>query len=259
MAPAAPVVYSGAMRFRPVLLMLCMAAALTAAVPPAAASERFVPVVAQVPGADGSYWNTELWVTNLSGGVGTYAITFLPSGEDNTRALVRGGEPVSLGAGETVHVKDVVPPGKAGALRVVASEGVVVTCRLFNAHGRGSVGQIVPALTLDQMIAPGTRAYLVPLVRSAQFRTNVGLFNPGGNPIKVHAQVLDEHGQEVGRAEYSLGPGTQTQINDYLLTFKVTQADGYQVVLTSEGRFAAYASMVDARTGAPTLLLPVFE
>ncbi len=232
---------------------------MVAAARPAPATERFVPVVAQVQGADGSYWNTELWVTNLSGGVGTYAVTFLPSGEDNTRALLRGGEPVSLGTGETVHVKDVVPPGKSGALRVVASDGVVVTCRLFNAHGRGSVGQIVPALTTDQMISPGTRAYLVPLVRSAQFRTNVGFFNPGTNPIKIHAQVLNDHGREAGCAEYTLGPGTQSQINDFLLTFKVTQADGYQVVLTSEGRFAAYASMVDARTGAPTLLLPVFE
>lgn len=225
----------------------------------AAAGERFVPVVAQVKGMDDSYWNTELWVTNLSAGTGTYAITFLPAGQDNTRALLTAAPATSLGPGETVHVRDVVPPGETGALRVVTTDGVVVTCRLYNARSRGSVGQIIPALAAGEMVAAGQRAFLVPLLRSSQFRTNLGLFNPTQNPIKVQVTLLNGRGREVGRAEYAVEPGSQVQVNDVLLAFRVNQADGFQAMLVGDGRFAAYASIVDTRSNAPTTLMPVFE
>ena len=224
---------------------------------PAVAAERWVPVVAQLTGADGSYWNTELWVANLGGSVGTYAVTFLPSAQDNGRLLVEDPAAESLGPHETVHLKDVVPPGGSGALRVVLSDNLVVRCRLYNTRGGSSVGQFVPALSNAELVPSGGHATLVPLVRSAQFRTNVGLFNPGANPIKVRAAVFDEHGREVGQADYALEPGSQVQINDFLLAFKVERADAHQVALTAEGAFAAYASIVDVRSGAPTLVLPV--
>ena len=43
-----------------VLVLLAVLAASSAW-----AGELFVPVVAQVEGSDGSYWNTELWLANL--------------------------------------------------------------------------------------------------------------------------------------------------------------------------------------------------
>ncbi len=234
--------------------VLGMALAVAA---PAVAGERWVPVVAQISGADGSYWNTELWIANLGGSVGTYAITFLPAGQDNSRLLVEDPARESLGPNETVHLKDVVPPGGSGALRVTASDNLVVRCRLHNSRGGASVGQFVPALSGDELVPAASTATLVPLVRSSQFRTNVGLFNPGSNPIRVLAVVFDERGREAGRTEYALEPGSQVQVNDFLLAFKVERADAFQVQLSAEAPFAAYASIVDARSGAPTLVLPV--
>jgi len=241
---------------RPTIAVLALFAAFLAAAV-TTASELWVPVVAQMPGAEGSYWNTEMWISNLGASAGTYGITFLPSGADNTDLLLAEATPSSVGPGQTHYVKDVVPPRSSGALRVVTSPGVVVQVRLYNTQGRGAVGQMVPALTSDQLVPVNAQGHLVPLLRSSRFRTNVGLFNPGTSPIKVRAVVLDPHGVECGRTDYALEPGSQEQINDFLLAFKVARTDGHQVVLSAEGLFAAYASLVDTRTGAPTLILPV--
>jgi hypothetical protein len=226
---------------------------------PMAAEELWVPVVAQIEGAEGSYWNTELWLANLSAGTGTCAVTFLPAGADNTEALLAEATPVNLPPGEITCLKDVVPPRSTGALRVVTSDGVAVRCRLYNAKGHGAVGQIIPAMNRRELVPADARAHLFPLMRSPQSRTNVGLLNPGSSPIRVRATVLDSRGQTVGGAEYPLAPGSQTQINDFLLAFRIERAEGHSVVLSAAAPFAAYASIVDSRTGAPTLILPEIE
>ncbi len=223
----------------------------------AAAGEYFVPAVAQVKGADGAYWNTELWVVNTGNSVGSYAVTFLPARRDNARLLLGEGGARAIGPHRTVHLRDAVPAGEIGALRIVTTPDVLVTCRVFNASHVGSLGQIVPALTVDDMIQAGERAVLFPLVRSARFRTNVGFFNPNPNAIAVVATVIDDEGRRVARTTYRVEPGAQVQMNDVLLSFGVRSADGYQMVVEAEGAFAAYASLVDNRIGAPTLVQPV--
>ena len=116
---------------------------------------------------------------------------------------------------------------------------------------------MVPALTREEMVRAGGEGVLVPLVRSSSFRTNVGFFNPGENAIRVHAVLVDAHGQRVGAASYGVEPGSQVQINDFLLSYRVSKADGYQVVLTANDAFAAYATIVDSRSGAAVFVLPV--
>jgi hypothetical protein len=222
----------------------------------ARAGELWVPVVAQMPGAGGSYWNTEMWISNLGASSGSCAVTFLPSGTDNTDLLLSEATPTPVPAGHTVYVGNVVPPRSSGALRVVTVGDLVVQVRLFNTQGQGAVGQIVPALGREQLIPIGSEGHLVPILRSSRFRTNVGLFNPSPSPVKVQARLLDPQGAEAGRTEYALEPGSQTQVNDLLLGFKVNRSDGHQLVLSAGGPFAAYASVVDTRTGAPTLILP---
>ncbi len=220
------------------------------------AAELYVPVVAQVRGADGSYWNTELWLTNTGSGPAVAQLLFLPAGRDNAALLANAGHAVRLAPGVTVHLTDVVPPGATGALRVRAPGAVVVRCRLYNATGRGSLGQMVPALALDDMVPPGATAVLSPLVRTPRFRTNVGFFNPGENAVTVEATVRGADGAVLTRVRYEVPPGSQVQVNDVLLAYRVRRAEGATMELVAEAPFAAYASLVDTRSGAPTLILP---
>lgn len=245
--------YTHCMRIRCLLIVVVflMAAQVIA-------GEYFVPAVAQLKGADGSYWNTELWVVNTGDSNGSYSLTFLPARQNNAQLLMMGSAMThQVGPHQAAYLKDVVPQGKAGALRVVTSPNVVVQCRLYNASGTGSLGQMMPVLTQDQMIQPGQAAVLFPLVRSARFRTNVGFFNPNSNAIDVIATLLDADGNRVSRVTYTLEPGARAQINDILLSFRVERSQGHQLVVEAEGPFAAYASLVDNRSGAPTLVQPI--
>ncbi|HHQ48690.1 MAG TPA: hypothetical protein ENK19_07390, partial [Acidobacteria bacterium] len=132
---------------RPVLFHVALVMAMISVAVTGMAGEGFIPVVAQSRGAGGSFWNTELWISNPTTRKGSYAIVFLPSGHDNTRLLTEDPETTDIAAGATVHLKGVVPPNSIGALRVVTSDGLVVRCRVFNTRGRGSAGQLVPVLT----------------------------------------------------------------------------------------------------------------
>ncbi len=223
---------------------------------PADAEELFVPVVAQVKGSNGAYWNTELWLSNTSDQPATYALTFLPSTHNN-RELLRGQSPeLTIPPGETVHLDDVAPPSQQGALRIVTGGSVVVRCRLFNASASRSLGQMIPALRRDEMIPHHSEGHLVPLERSSRYRSNVGLFNPNLEGILVHVFLLDAQGRSIGHQEVRLPPGSHRQLNDILLSFRVERGDGLRLVVTSDHEFAAYASMVDNRTGSPSFILP---
>lgn len=220
------------------------------------AADRFIPVVAQTPGSGGVYWNTELWVSNLGDSAGSYGLVFLPAGSDNSELLLLQAEPIEIAAGATHYLDDVVPPESIGALRIVTSGEIVVQCHLFSAQGQGSQGQMVPALAVEEMIPVGSSGELLPLLRSSQYRSNVGLFNPETRVLKVRAVLFDPAGNVVGGSDYSLEPGSQIQINDYLLGFKVLRSDGHRLTLSGDGPLAAYASIVDARTGSPAYVRP---
>ncbi len=222
----------------------------------AGAGEGFIPVVAQSRGSGGSFWSTELWISNPTSRTGSYGLVFLPAGHDNSRLLSTEPELHEITAGATVHLNDVVPPDSIGALRVVMSRGLVVRCRVFNTRGRGSAGQLVPLLTVDQMIQPGDTGVLVPLLRGGQFRTNLGVFNPSPNPVPVRIEVRDQAGEIVGETSYNVEAGSQLQLNDVLLGFRLSHCDGCQALVTASGPVAAYASLVDNRSGAATFVLP---
>ena len=244
---------------RPVLFHVVLVVAVVSVAATGVAGEGFIPVVAQNRGAGGSFWNTELWISNPTTRKGSYAIVFLPSGHDNTRLLTMDPETIDIAAGATVHLKSVVPPDSMGALRVVTTEGLVVRCRVFNTRGRGSAGQIVPILTLRQMIQPVERGVLVPLVRGGQLRTNLGVFNPSTHAVAVQIEIRDAEGETVGGASYNVEAGSQLQLNDVLLGFRLNRCDRCLGIVTANGPVAAYAAVVDNRSGAATFVQPAIR
>jgi hypothetical protein len=250
--------YSRVMK-RSFSLQALLALVIGAVAVTALAGDGFIPVVAQTRGAGGSFWNTELWISNPTSRKGSYGLVFLPSGHDNTRLLSVEPEGRDIAAGATVHLTGVVPPNSTGALRVVTTDGLVVRCRVFNTRGRGSAGQMVPLLTVGTMIQPGERGILVPLLRGGQLRTNLGVFNPSPHAVAVQIEILDGSGETVGGASYNVEAGSQLQLNDVLLGFRVTGCERCRGIVTANGPVAAYAAVVDNRTGAATFIQPAIR
>lgn len=223
----------------------------------AGAEEYFIIGVAQRPGQEGSWWSTELWITNTTTATGGYALVFLPVGQANLEGL--RAEPLleDLAPGATVLRKDAVPEGGLGALRVVTTPGVMVYCRVFNAAGKGSFGMGVPPATRADATKPGELAHLVGLRRSPQFRTNIGVLNVSADNGTVRIRIIGERGEVVGEQPFRLAPGGYLQLTDVLHAFGQQRAENVRAEVSSTVPFLAYAAVVDSRSGAPTLVQPL--
>ena len=229
-----------------VVLLLCAA--------PLAAEELFIPMVAQKEGQDGAWWNTEVWFTNTTASTASYGVVFLPAGKSNGQELREEVAGEDLPPGATVYRTDVVPQGGVGVLRVVVSPGVQVYARVFNAAGRGSFGEGVPGLPRSAAIRPGEIGHLLGLRRTPQFRTNLFVFNPSVDNGTVRVRVINQRGDVVGEQAYHIAPGGLVQLDDALHGFDIARGENLRAEVTGTVPFFAFASVVDTRSGAPTLV-----
>jgi len=220
-----------------------------------AADELFVPMVGQKQGQDGAWWNTEIWVVNPTASIATFAVQFLPAGKPNPEALRSEPSSEELAAGATFYSSEVVPDGQTGVLRIVTTPGTIVYARVFNSAGKGSFGQGIPALNRNAATRPGEIAHLIGLRRSAQYRTNIALFNPSQDNGKIRVRIVGPRGEVVGEESFGLAPGGYLPLNDVLHTFGLQRGDNVRAEVSGTVPLFALASVIDTRSGAPTLVL----
>ncbi len=220
----------------------------------ACAEEYFVPMVGQKQGQDGAWWNTEVWICNATANTGGYAVVFLPGGQPNLEALRADPALEDLPPGVTVYRNNVVPEGSVGVLRFLTTPGVVIFTRVFNAAGRGSYGQAIPALPRTAATRPGEIVQLVGLRRTPQFRTNISLFNPSTDNGNVSMRLYYQNGEVAGEESYRLAPGGYIQLDDALHAFGVARGEHLRAEVSGTVPFFAFAAVIDARSGAPTLV-----
>jgi hypothetical protein len=234
--------------------LLLVAAAFA---PGAFAEEYFVPSAVQRQGADGQWWNTEVWISNTLATPGGYAVVFLPAnGSSNLEALEVEPPMAEIAPRATVFRNDLVPEGQNGALRLVVTPGVLVYSRVANAAGKASSAQGMPAFPRSAAIRPGEQAWLVGLRRTPQYRTTIGLLNPGRESGAVTVRLISQKGETVHEVTYQLPAGAALQLDEVLHSFGVVRGEHMRAELSGTAPFFAYASVVDARSGAPTLILP---
>ena len=221
------------------------------------AEELFLPMVGQKQGLDGAWWNTEVWIANTTTSTGGWAVVFLPAGQANVEGLRAEPELEDILPGATVYRNDLVPQGQTGVLRILTTPGIAVVGRVFSAAGRGSFGQAVPALPRAAAIRSGELGQLLGLRRSPQFRTNIGLFNPATEGGVVRIRLYQANGTVVGEQAYRLAPGGYLQLNDALHAFGVTRGEHLRAELSGGVPCFAFASVIDTRSGAPTLFAPI--
>lgn len=216
------------------------------------AEEYFVPMVAQKQGIDGAWWNTEVWIANTTGSTGSYGVVFLPANKNNIEELRAEPDPVDVLPGGTAFSSELVPQGQLGVLRILASQGLVIYARVFNSAGRGSFGQGMPAFPRNAAVKPGELVHLLGLRKSPQFRTNLGLFNPSTEAGVVRVRVYNQRGEPEGEQSYRVGPGGYLQLDDFLHAFGIQRGEHIRAEVAGSMPFFAFASVIDARSGAPT-------
>lgn len=230
------------------------------------ATPLYLTTAAHVGGAAGTNWRSDVEVHNAGSTQASFSIALLKRGQANDSPVMRT---FSLEPGRSARYEDVLDSvlhfQGAAALRVTPLVGwVQVTSRTYNQRPDGTFGQLVPALADTMAFESGEQARLVQLVQSASiasgYRTNIGLVNVSAVTTTVEVALYAADGTFLGTLpapDTTLRPYEYRQIDQAF--GKVTTAgvdDGYAVVSTrtSGGRFFAYASVIDNRTGDPVLV-----
>ena len=169
------------------------------------ARNKYIPAAGKSPGANGTYWRTDVRIFNPSSVNDiTVSLHFLPQGMDGSNISGRG---FSIGKRETLVLDDVVSilapwaTSAVGAIRIDSDhahthDDFIVSSRTYTGTGEatrpGTFGQFVPAFEVTE----ATRSAAVLHVASRpDVRTNVGVMNPNLEPVTVRFTLLGIDGK----------------------------------------------------------------
>lgn len=211
---------------------------------------------ANATGEGDSVWRTDLELANGADVDVTVAVELMIRRQDNsTPATVW----VEVPAGSAVKVADALATlfefSGAAALRLSVSDGpVAIISRTYNLADTGTFGQFIPAVTLEEAAGPGDEAYLIQLSQNEAFRANIGIVNVTDANLRVEAEFFAADGTLVTSNFWDLPPHGYFQDSDALGS---SQYDGGFAILTTstpDGRFLAYASIVDNASDDPIFI-----
>ncbi len=216
-----------------------------------------IPVVANLPGVGGTFWQSDVSIVNLDPQPTSVTLTLIPEIRDGGQTFDPMVEPgLSIPAGGQLTLRNVVQStfgliDAKGALSVVSTDGasLVLASRTFTSSlDGGTYGQDVHGVLV------GRRAWLAGLRHDAAYRTNVGVYLPvdplPGSETAFEIVVRDSIGLEVGRGTFVFPAAGVIQRSLSALGVGML-LDGQVQIECSDPSIAwyAYGSRVDQVTG----------
>ncbi len=228
------------------------------------AQTLYIPASANAEGVNQTRWQTDLEIKALGDAPASLTIELLESRQDNSDPATIDA---TIGAGESLRLANLVSDefGFTGtaALRLIATAGgIIATSRTYNDDPAGTYGQTVPAVADADGLPFGSNANLIQLSRSPDpstgFRTNIGLVNLVDSRTLMEVDLYRSDGSHLGTLTQNLKAFEHRQLNDvFFLAGADDVTDGYAVARTTseDGRFIAYASVVDNGSGDAVFIL----
>jgi hypothetical protein len=275
------------MNMRRLLLLLVLAASADAA-SFRAADTVYLPAAGKLPGANASFFRTDVWIANVSTDRVVVSVRFAAhGGEANTDTTTIDLPP--LAPGERRQIRDImgsvfgVPDdqsrfgfliffgcrenGNCADCNASAADcrPITVNARIYttNAEGR-TYGQLIPGV--PWYAAPSVddaanlqRVFLTGIRQNAAFRTNVGLINASASSsTTLRIRLVDATGLR-GVVDRALPPLAFRQISVGELFPAWSGDDGTLLVeqLRGEGTdhaYLVYGSLLDNGSNDPTYL-----
>lgn len=219
-----------------------------------------VPAAAHAPGDKGSLWRTDLAVVNPGGSLATLTLRFVPvDGAPSTRTSTLAANGTREWADVLVSLFGVAQDASAsGAIGIASDVTVCVASRTYNIGESGTFGGFLPAVEPKDALSPGQTGVLPQLARNALFRSNVGVANLGTAALTARLRLWGADGVAAGSpVDVGVPPGGLNQVVDPFGVAGAGDRDAaYATVeVTTPGGLAwAYASVIDNRTGDPTII-----
>lgn len=199
-------------------------------IPAARIRRGFLPAI-HAPGAFGTLWRTDVWLSNSSEIAEPVAV-------DNVST-------VSVPARGAIVLRDILRSDGQRVLLINGSPALLVTSRTYTGSSDGTFGQFVPA-TPAAMRRGDAAATFIGVESSPAFRTNIGLMPASGEPATVRIIAYDAAGRELARRETAVEGLTQIPLWIGVVDGRVTVE-----VIDGRGGVIPYASIIDNVSGDP--------
>ena len=225
---------------------------------------KVVPAAALASGAQGSFFQTDVDVSNAHDQAVVYEFSWLPRGEDNSKPVTSEG--FTLDAGKSARYANVLAevfdlePNSFGALLIQSSSpNLLAMSRTYNLQGEetgGTFGQSMPAFTLSDFISHGETRRILFGSENADMRTNIGCQNGTDASTVVYLDLFKSDGTALGREMLILKPLGNEQVNRIFDGHN--PVNGYvDVSLAQPDRYVyCYGSVLDNVTSDPTTIPP---
>ena len=222
-----------------------------------------LPGAAHVTGVGGSQWRTDVDLFSIGNTLTTVHVGLHPWGSEGPPAAERT---LTLPPGRSLHLDDVVQNlfGQEGAATLTLTPvGGTITAqaRTYADSPAGTYGQFISAVPDDAAAAAGDEIWLAGLKQAASddegYRTDLGLVNVSHVPVDLTVTFFTPERTELGELSYHLRPEESFQITKVLTRVTadpVLQALARITTDTTDGRFLAYASVIDNRTNDPVYI-----
>ncbi len=186
---------------------------------------HLIPVVAKVGGVAGSDWRSDLSISNLSTSATQVGVKFFREETANFWFPGTFDHQVTLSAGETLLVEDVLGSWFAdegntkGALLVAATDVFIseegsplaVNSRTYDgADPDATFGQAVTSSLTNILVGPG-RIVMTGARQDDRFRSNVGVLNLGLQASEVVVTIYDNSGAVVNEQTNTVQPLSLSQ------------------------------------------------
>jgi hypothetical protein len=214
-------------------------------------------------GISGIRYTTDLTIANVGDTEAAYTLRFLGHDVDGRSGPAQS---FTLAAGKSVTYQDVLSSVFAlnnsyGSILVTASTpDLGVYGQVLAQTAAGHVGQGLPAVSEAGYVRPGQARSLLAIRDDARARTNLVLANATSANLDVTLTLVSEAGAALGSALVTLPPLGMRQLNGVARSLGSTGAlTGGRIVVstpTTDGAFAAMASIIEADSGDARTILP---
>jgi hypothetical protein len=215
----------------------------------------YIPASARAVGAENTYWVTDVAVTNFTNSSAVVNIAYLKKDRNNSSPV---NISFAIESGEQQLLTDVfdslfgLESGNGGLRITVSDQDVKATSRTYNAAGAaGTYGQFIPAIEMNEALAPGVTGVLLQLQEDSDFRTNLGMLSRAAVQTEVQIDFYRANGSKAGTRIVNLKPYEMKQFN--IRQYSGQMASGYALINinTDDARIFVYASVVDNGSGDP--------
>lgn len=212
--------------------------------------QGFIPVVTAAQGGGGSFWRSDVWITNVSNKTNSVELWVYTGTRGEST-----GKFYTLPANSSLNISNVVgdiglSEGAIYLLNINATENVVVGSRTYTEavqRAGGTYGQFIPSFPYYQGLKKGQKAYFPIPLNISEYRVNVGIANSGWGDAKINIKVFDGNNNQLYSNSITSYFQKVTQINAINNGLSAT-GNGYiliEVTDETQANILPYVSVVD--------------